>query len=87
MITVKDRMTAEFAMDAERRRDLARVDVGAQADKPVIPKTTHFLAMDEQKGARNRSPSTGGFIASRALTKAAGGKAGRPAAHGHSRHK
>ena len=87
MITAKDRMTAEFAVDAERRRDLARVDAGAQANKPIFPKKTSLPATEEHKGGRSYAPTPGGFIASRSLAKTASGKAARPAAHGHSRHK
>jgi hypothetical protein len=88
MISIKDRMAAETAVEANRRRDLARADAGEKVDKPVFPKNkTRLPTTEEQKGVRSYAPASGGFMASRALAKAGGGKAGRPAAHGHSRHK
>jgi hypothetical protein len=87
MINVKDRMTAEFAMDAERRRGLARINVGAQANKPSFPIKAYFPATEGQMGASSHAPASGGFIANRTLANFAGGKSSRPAAHGHSRHK
>jgi hypothetical protein len=87
MLTVKDRMAAEFALDSERRRDLGRVGVGALVDKPAFLKKTRFPVMEEQKGGRGFAPSSGGFMANRPPASLAGGKAARPAAHGHSRHK